>query len=91
MSRNAGVWTDEEVIRYQLIALEQRLSITRDLRKLIAEKVRRLTVSYAKSMEEDQKKGSLSILVLRGAFITRVLLVFCLTNFHLLVVGVEPA
>ncbi|VDK80599.1 unnamed protein product [Litomosoides sigmodontis] len=54
--KNAEVWTDEEVIRCQLTALERKLSTTRDLRKLIAEKIRRLTVSYAKTMEEDQKK-----------------------------------
>ncbi|VDM19523.1 unnamed protein product [Wuchereria bancrofti] len=54
--KNAEVWTDEEVVRCQLIALERKLSVTRDLRKLIAEKVRRLTVSYAKVMREDQKK-----------------------------------
>ncbi|VDP14077.1 unnamed protein product [Onchocerca flexuosa] len=59
--KNAEVWTDEEVIRCQLIALERKLSVTRDLRKLIAEKVRRLTASYAKSMKEDQKKGKTKV------------------------------
>ncbi|CAG9539779.1 unnamed protein product [Cercopithifilaria johnstoni] len=59
--KNAEVWTDEEVVRCQLTALERKLSVTRDLRKLIAEKVRRITVSYAKAMEEDQKKGKTKI------------------------------
>uniref|UniRef100_A0A0R3RF98 Dynactin subunit 4 n=1 Tax=Elaeophora elaphi TaxID=1147741 RepID=A0A0R3RF98_9BILA len=59
--KNAEVWTDEEVIRCQLSALERKLSVTRDLRKLIAEKVRRLTVSYSKAMEEDQKKGKAKV------------------------------
>uniref|UniRef100_A0A1I7VJZ6 Dynactin subunit 4 n=1 Tax=Loa loa TaxID=7209 RepID=A0A1I7VJZ6_LOALO len=58
--KNAEVWTDEEVVRCQLIALERKLSVTRDLRKLIAEKVRRLTASYTKDME-DQKKGKAKI------------------------------
>ncbi|KAM3723682.1 Protein sumv-1 [Dirofilaria immitis] len=59
--KNAEVWTDEEVIRCQLIALERKLSVTRDLRKLIAEKVRRLTVSYAKTMEDNKKKGKAKV------------------------------
>ncbi|KAL4002568.1 putative DNA-binding domain family protein [Acanthocheilonema viteae] len=59
--KNAEVWTDEEVVRCQLTALERKLAVTRDLRKLIAEKVRRLTVLYAKAMEEDQKKGKAKV------------------------------
>uniref|UniRef100_A0A915PFE5 Dynactin subunit 4 n=1 Tax=Setaria digitata TaxID=48799 RepID=A0A915PFE5_9BILA len=58
--KNAEVWTDEEVVRCQLAALERKLSATRDFRKLIAEKVRRLTISYNKAME-GEKKGKAKI------------------------------
>ncbi|VDN18104.1 unnamed protein product [Gongylonema pulchrum] len=55
--RNAGVWTDEEVLWWELVALDQKLTAIRDFRKMIAEKARRLTRFYKKKINEKEKKG----------------------------------
>ncbi|VDN02204.1 unnamed protein product [Thelazia callipaeda] len=54
--KNAGVWTDEEVLRCQFAALERKLLCIRNFRKLIAEKTRRLIASHSESGEKSEAK-----------------------------------